>query len=79
MDAMGPLRKLWEKVEAANKERGLHLFLSMIFIRFLTQSIILLEQTDIALLYHRRLSALDGVKKCFEKYHTNKIHVEKQM
>ena len=50
MDAMGPLRKLWEKVEAANKERGLYLFLSMIFIRFLTQSIILLEQTDIALL-----------------------------
>ena len=47
---MGPLRKLWEKVEAANKERGLYLLLSMIFIRFLTQSIILLEQTDIALL-----------------------------
>ena len=62
MDVVGPLCKLWEHLETANKERDLSVSISDL-IKFVTQSIILVGQTNIALSYHRRLSALDGVMK----------------
>ena len=63
MDIMVPLRKLWEALKTACTEQDSSVSISD-FIKFeITQSIILVEQTNITLSYHRRLSALDDVKK----------------
>ena len=62
MDVLGPLCKLWESLETANKEQDSSVSINDL-IKFVTQSIILVGQTNIALSYHRRLSALDGVMK----------------
>ena len=62
MDVMGPLCKLWESLVTANKEQDSSVSINDL-IKFVTQSIILVGQTNIALSYHRRLSALDGVMK----------------
>ena len=56
MDVMGPLCKLWESLEKASASINN-------LIKFVTQTIMLLEQTNIALSYDRRLSALDSVMK----------------
>ena len=53
---MGPLCKLWESLEKASASINN-------LIKFVTQTIMLLEQTNIALSYDRRLSALDSVMK----------------
>ena len=61
-DVMGPLCKLWGSSIATNKEH--HSYVSIKdLIKFVTQSLILVGQTNIALLYRRRLSALNGVMK----------------
>ena len=62
MYVMGPLCKLWESLETANKEQDSSVSINDL-IKFVTQSIILVGQTNIALSYHRRLFALDGVMK----------------
>ena len=62
MDVMGPLCKLWESLETANKEQDLSVSINDL-IKFVTQIIILVGQTNIALSYHRHLSALDGFMK----------------
>ena len=59
---MGSLCKLWESVETVNKEQDSSVSINDL-IKFVTQSIILVGQTNIALSYHRRLSALDGIMK----------------
>ena len=59
---MEPLCKLWESLEKSNKEQDSSVSINDL-IKFVNQSIILLGQTNIALPYHRRLSALDGVMK----------------
>ena len=59
---MGPLCKLWESLETANKEQDSSVSFNDLM-KFVTQSIILVGQTNIVLSYHRRLSALDGVIK----------------
>ena len=60
MDVMGLLCKLWESLEKANKEQDSSTSINNL-IKFVTQSIMLLEQTNIALSYQRRLIALDSV------------------
>ena len=72
MGVMGPLCKLWESAETANKEQGSSVSINNLT-KFVTQSIILVRQTSIVLSYQRRL------KWCYEKYHISKIHVEKQV
>ena len=62
MNIMGPLCKLWGSLERANKEQDSSVSINDL-IKFITQSIILVGQTNIALSYHRRFSALDGVMK----------------
>ena len=62
VDVMGSLYKVWKSLERANKEQDSSVSISDL-IKFVTQSIILVGQTNIALSYHRRLSALDGVMK----------------
>ena len=62
MDVVGLLCKLWESLETAKKEQDSSVSINDL-IKFVTQSIILVGQTNIALSYHRRLSALDGVMK----------------
>ena len=62
MDVMGPLCNLWESLETTNKEQDSSVSINDL-IKFVTQSIILVGQTNIALSYHRRLFALDGVMK----------------
>ena len=59
---MGPLCKLWESLETANKEQDLSVSINDL-IKFVTQIIILVGQTNIALSYYRRFSALDGFMK----------------
>ena len=54
--------KLWESLETGNKEQDSSVSINDL-IKFVTQSIILVGQTNIALSYHRRLFALDGVMK----------------
>ena len=51
-----------ESLETANKEQDSFASINDL-IKFVTKSIILVGQTNIALSYHRRLSALDGVMK----------------
>ena len=53
---------LWESLETTNKEQHSSVSINDL-IRFVIQSIILVGQTNIALSYHRRLFALDGVMK----------------
>ena len=62
VDVMGSLYKVWKSLERANKEQDSSVSINDL-IKFVTQSIILVGQTNIALSYHRRLSALDGVMK----------------
>ena len=62
MDVMRSLCKLWESLETANKEQDSSVSIYDL-IKFVAQSIILVRQTNIALSYHRHLSALDGVMK----------------
>ena len=62
MNVMGPLCKLWESLEIANKELDSSVSINHL-IKFVTQSIILVGPTNIALSYHRRLSALGDVMK----------------
>ena len=57
-----PLCKLQESLETANKGQDSSVSINDL-IKFVTQSIILVEQTKIALPYHRRLTAFDGVMK----------------
>ena len=59
---MGPLCKLWESLEATNKKHDPYVSIKDL-IKFVTQSLILVGQTNIVLLYRRRLSALNGVMK----------------
>ena len=59
---MGPLCKLWESLETVNKEQDLSISINDL-IKFVTQIIILVGQTNIALSYYRRFSALDGFMK----------------
>ena len=62
MDVMGILCKLWESLETANKEQGSSVSINDL-IKFVTGSIILVGQTNIALSYYRNLSAFDGFMK----------------
>ena len=62
MDVLGPLCKLWESLETAKKEQGSSDSIDNL-IKFVTQSIVLVGQTNIALSYHRRLSTLNVVIK----------------
>ena len=52
--------ELWESLETANKEQDSSVSMNDL-IRFVTQSIIIVGQTNIALSYHRRLRGLDDV------------------
>ena len=63
MDVMGPLcKQLWENLETANKEQESSVSISNL-IKFVTQSIIHVGQTNIDQSYHRCLSTLDCVMK----------------
>ena len=62
MNLMVPLFQLRESLETVNKKQNLSVSISHL-IKFVTQSKILVGQTNIALSYHRCLSALDGVMK----------------
>ena len=62
VDVMGPLCQQWESLETANKEQESSVSINDL-IKIVTQSIILVGRTNIALSYHRRLSALVGVMK----------------
>ena len=57
MDVMRQLCKLQESLETANKEQDLSASINDL-IKLVTQSITLVGQTNIVLLYHRRFSAL---------------------
>ena len=59
---MGPLCKLWGSLEATNKKHDSYVSIKDL-IKFVTQSLILVGQANIVLLYRRRLSALNGVMK----------------
>ena len=58
MDVMGPLCKLSESLETANKEQDSSVSINDLT-KFVTQSI--MGQKNIVLSYHRHVSALDGV------------------
>ena len=54
--------EIYGSLETANKEQDSSVSINDL-LKFVTQSIILAGQANIALSYHRRLSALDGVMK----------------
>ena len=70
--------KLWESLETGNKEQGSSVSIDDL-IKFVTQGTILVGQTNIALHSPVIPQTSQCFGCCYQKYHTSKIHVEKQV